>query len=368
MRWLYPPILLGVSLGILLTPALAPAKEPLDRAQVEQHVSELVQVEDRAVLAGDRKLLETVFLPGSRAAAAALKKATQRLVYLHDWARARRIQFDGVAVHVRADPIRWLGANEVKVHGAEEARYRYHHLVGHRAESWFGLGTYHWYIMTKRDGRWYLAGDTFIDPLNQDTRLTGPAIPAVIQVRPEHRMTEPLNEGARHALAYAARYCGAAPGCGNHLRYNPDYADFNWKGGDCSNFISQVLHAGGFRETSQWSWNAETDGTGAWVNATRLSQYLRRSGRATLYASGTLPTLLKPDDGGRTPLDQLRPGDLIGYFERGRVVHFAIVAGFDEDGYPLVISHSADRFREPWDLGWDRTTRFLLFHVHYPSS
>lgn len=65
-------------------------------------------------------------------------------------------------------------------------------------------------------------------------------------------------------------------------------------------------------------------------------------------------------------LAQIRPGDLIGYFEGGRVVHFAVVVGYDPDGYPLVISHSADRYRVPWDLGWDRSTRFLLYHVHYP--
>lgn len=34
-------------------------------------------------------------------------------------------------------------------------------------------------------------------------------------------------------------------------------------------------------------------------------------------------------------IHELQQGDLMGYYERNRAVHFAIVAGFDPDGYPL---------------------------------
>ena len=328
----------------------------------------LVQRQDDATMRGDPRALQQVLLPESTVAIQVGKKAMQRSAYMQDWARARKIHFDGVTVHVRVDRVRWVSNNEVKVAAADQARYRYHHLTGDQTPAWFGLGVMHRYVFKESKGHWYIKDDTFIDPLNQDTRLSGAAVPAVIQVRPEHRSESPPTGGAARAVTYAKTYCGAAPGCGNHNRYNPRYADFNWHGGDCSNFISQVLRAGGFAETSKWSWNTEDDGTAAWVNATRLSQYLRRSGRASLYASGTMPEILKPDGAGHTALDQLRPGDLIGYFETGRVVHFAVVAGFDPDGYPVVMSHSADRYREPWDLGWDRTTQFLLYHVHYPAQ
>ncbi len=349
----------------LLAPSVAPARAPMDARALTKIVTDLVQKEDTATLTDNRAALQSLFLPDAASAQAAYEKALQRLTYMADWARARRIQFDGVTVHVRIGPIHWLSADEVRVHGADQARYGYHHLTGNGAKTWFGLGVYHWYLLKRVHDRWYILGDTFIDPLNQDTRLKGPAVPAVIQVKPEHRAVEPVSAGARRALTYAAQYCGAAPGCAHDNRYHPRYPDFNWNGGDCSNFISQVLFAGGFSETAQWSCS-DGEGTPAWVNAIRLAQYLERSGRATVYASGTLPTLLEKDAKGETPLDHLRLGDLIAYYEEGRIVHFAIVAGFDPDGYPLVISHSADRYREPWDLGWDRTTRFLLFHVHYP--
>lgn len=81
-------------------------------------------------------------------------------------------------------------------------------------------------------------------------------------------------------------YCGAAPGCGNAHRYHAGYPDYSATGGDCSNFISQVLHAGGFSTTPRW--DPQDGGSAAWINATRLAQYLRASGRATLYAEGPL--------------------------------------------------------------------------------
>jgi len=319
-------------------------------------------------MSGNQHALKGIFTPHSSQGLGVYDKAVKRMTYMNDWARARQIHFDGVTVHVRIGPVHWMSPTEVKVYGADQAQYRYHHLTGNRAECWFGLGVYHWYVLKQVQGVWYINQDTFIDPLNQDTRLKGPALPAVIQVKPEHRSKAPMSIGAQKAVLYANQYCGAAPGCGHDNRYNSSYVDFNWNGGDCSNFISQVLKAGGFTESQAWSWDtSHGDGTAAWVNATRLSQYLQRSGRATVFARGTLPHLLKPDNQGITPLDHLGPGDLVGYFETGRVVHFAIVVGFDADGYPLVISHSADRYREPWDLGWDRTTTFLLFHVHYPD-
>ncbi|MMZ64716.1 putative amidase domain protein [compost metagenome] len=52
---------------------------------------------------------------------------------------------------------------------------------------------------------------------------------------------------------------------------------------------------------------------------------------------------------------RLQPGDLIGYIIQGNDIdHFSILVGFDPNGYPLVNSHTADRYQVPFDLGWDR--------------
>lgn len=341
---------------------------PLDQGAVQNMATHLIQQEDTATLSGNVKLLDGLFVHTSGVPNVAQQAALERLAYIADWAKARRVRFDNVTVNVRADQVRWVSPTQVQLNGPDMARYQYHHLVGNPAVSWFGLGVYHAYSFKEVDGRWYIQLDHFIDPLNQDTRLDGAAVPAVIHVKPEFRTNRPPSPGAKRAIEYATQFCGAAPGCGNQGRYHPSYEDFKANGGDCSNFISQVLLAGGFSENRQWAWNSESGKTTTWVNADHLAEYLRRSGRATLYAAGTLPTLLQRDQNGVDPLSRIRLGDLIGYYERGRVVHFAIVVGFDPDGYPLVISHSADRYRVPWDLGWDKNTRFLLCHIHYPSQ
>jgi cell wall-associated NlpC family hydrolase len=61
----------------------------------------------------------------------------------------------------------------------------------------------------------------------------------------------------------------------------------------------------------------------------------------------------------------LQPGDIIAYEEKGEVSHVAVVVGRDSAGYLLVNSHTADRARVPWDMGWDRGTIYWLLQVVY---
>ncbi|MBE3599681.1 MAG: amidase domain-containing protein [Limnochordaceae bacterium] len=79
---------------------------------------------------------------------------------------------------------------------------------------------------------------------------------------------------------------------------------------------------------------------------------------------GDSPTWSKATD--RHPkgaVNELEPGDLIGYQEKGRLVHFAPVVGRDFRGYIVVNSHTADRNAVPWDVGWDQATIFWLLKV-----
>ena len=340
---------------------------PAWRAAFEVHamVNRLVSTEDRATLNGNRAKLASVFVPGNPGAQKVYQKALQRMAYLHQWSLARQITWDGVRVSVATGQPKWQGPAQVAVCGADQAAYQYHHLVGNGDENEFGMGVYHRYVLRRVGPTWYILDDQFIDPLNQDTRLSKAALPALVRVRPERRPTKPMNRGAEQAIRYAQSFCGAAPGCRHNHRYHPAFRDYNGNGGDCTNFISQILHAGGFRESKTWSGSG--DGTPAWVNAVLLGRYLTQSSHAVIYARGRLPSLIAAPANGRSALDRLRLGDLIGYEEHGCLAHFAVVVGFDSDGYPLVISHSADRYRVPWDLGWDHSTQYVFFHVRYPD-
>ena len=165
------------------------------------------------------------------------------------------------------------------------------------------------------------------------------------------------------AVRYAREFCGAAWGCGNGGRYNPRYRDYTDIGGDCTNFTSQVLHAGGLPMTSVWYYRSGSGGSRAWVQTEALAQYLLASGRARLVGRGRYPEVMTPDRNGKAPIDQLESGDVIGYQERGRIVHLAPVTGRDFRGYVVVNSHTADRNMVPWDVGWDQATVFWLFKI-----
>jgi hypothetical protein len=120
---------------------------------------------------------------------------------------------------------------------------------------------------------------------------------------------------------------------------NPRYNNFP---DNCTNFISQCLHAGEipmtgyprvgngwWQQNNQWSWS--------WSVAHSFQLYL------TNTPTGPLAEQVK------TP-EELRLGDIIAYdFENdGRWNHTTIVTGKDAKGMPLVNAHSADSRKRYW--------------------
>ncbi|HHV62416.1 MAG TPA: amidase domain-containing protein [Firmicutes bacterium] len=252
-----------------------------------------------------------------------------------------------------------------------------------------------------KNGTWLIRRDWYTDPLDEDTlvpevtpadkpdphsqpgsgRRPSPA-PAPAQApepdpapgqahhqAPRIRYKDPAdNAGANSspgkssgkynreaAVAYADKYWH---------EYNPKYKDCTGNGGDCTNFVSQVLgdpEAGGLPADWTWYYRCSPLGGGgsrAWVQTESFANYLIYSGRARRIARASWQDIIR-----QGVINELREGDLIGYEEKGRIEHFAIVTGRDSRGYVLVNSHTADRYHVPWDLGWDRQTIFWLLQV-----
>ncbi len=334
--------------------------------QVKAALTALVRQENQAILSGDDRRLKAVFLPGG-ASRDALKAARERENFLWAWSRARRLRVTAVATSLRTPHITFRTPERVQVFAVVSEDYTYHYL-GAEPEHKFGLGVRHDYLLVRRGGRFYIRADYFTDPLDQDTRIPQSAVPesAPAPLNASHpRSVEPAGHAA---VAYADRYCGAAPGCGNKGLYNPQYNNYNGEGGDCTNFISQALSASGLRQTGAWNYSRRLGGgTRAWTNAEGLRDYLAGSERADIFASGRYGDVTRPTpDFPLGAVGALQPGDLISYIERGTAVHTGMVVAVDGQGVPLVDTHTSDRFHVPWDLGWDRTTRYLFWHVHYP--
>lgn len=101
------------------------------------------------------------------------------------------------------------------------------------------------------------------------------------------------------------------------------------------------------------------------ANADGFKDYLIYSGKGSEIKKGTFKELALPQTNfPNGVVDKLDLGDLICYAKGKNMDHFAVVTGWDSHGYPLVNSHTTDRYHVPWDLGWgDKNIFFHFIHV-----
>ena len=117
--------------------------------------------------------------------------------------------------------------------------------------------------------------------------------------------------------------------------YNPNYASYKGKGGDCANFVSQCLHAGGLPMDNEWNPN-----TSAWKGCISQMRYLTE----TLGFS----YIINPN------ASEVHVGDPI-YYDDGNGDgwdHVTLCVGFDDDGTPLEAGHTTDEWGNRWDAGY----------------
>jgi hypothetical protein len=154
------------------------------------------------------------------------------------------------------------------------------------------------------------------------------------------------------AVAYAHRYWDSA---------NPAYPRFN---DDCTNFISQCLHAGGIpmlfakEKTRGWWMRGGKAGTWSFSWSVAHSLYLLlKSGKAPMYAEQ------------KHAAEELLPGDVICYDFNGdgRFQHNTIVVAKDEFNMPLVNAHTSNSQLRPWEYldstAYTPQIRYAFFHI-----
>lgn len=332
--------------------------------QAQEALQHLVQRQQSDMIQHRLKALESLYARPQ--ADIALKTSQIRSDYLNAWAHLRQVVWTGVTVRVRTPSIEWSSPNRVSFYAIEREEYHYYYRSLPQHPLTFGIASRHHLSLIDHHGQYLFSSDDFTNPVLPSS-VAGAEVPQQIGGHPN---TTFPSDGAKMAVEYANNYCGNAPGCRNEGHYNSDYQNYNGNGGDCTNFISQVLYAGGFRMTPGWTYDQETDeGSAAWANAGDLARFLKTSRRATPFAHGSYAQVTHPtpiSSGGA--IEQLRLGDLISYQEHGRIVHTAVIAGYDPKGVPLTIAHTNDRYHVPWDFGWSNHTTFYLWHVHYPDN
>lgn len=351
----------------------------------------------RAVLTGETEQLAAYFDTATNSGRWALEHHVKRVNYVAAWANQRSLVLTHYALLYRV-----VGTSPrstgVRLQVNESTGYDYVYLDDQpRAVNTFGIGARHVIDLTQKDGRWLVRVHWFLDPLDGEMSIQTPAAMAAQQLSslnvrnamaPALRLLQTTTATAHPeqpvaastsgrynraaAVRYADTYCGLALGCGNNGRYNPQYRSYAGLGGDCTNFVSQVLgdpEAGGLAMSGSWRYQGKGKGSAgsagaAWVSTDSFAHYLANSGKATRIARGGYDEVTKATaQYPRGAIGALQPGDVIGYAEGGDVVHFSVVTALDSRGVPLVNSHTADRYHVPWDLGWELHTSYWLYRM-----
>lgn len=152
-----------------------------------------------------------------------------------------------------------------------------------------------------------------------------------------------INQYSRiDAVNYAIKYA---------LKPNPNYRYFSLEntGGDCSNFLSQCLHAGGAPTNSNWWYKHNNSNNNydswslTWTVAHSLYWYLKKNEASNL--SG-----IKGLEVNNTNILEL--GDLL-FFEDtdGRIFHSAIIT-YDSHNEILISQHSDEALNIPYYKSW----------------
>ena len=145
-----------------------------------------------------------------------------------------------------------------------------------------------------------------------------------------------------NALAYAKRWA---------LDRNPLFFSFNGIGGDCTNFVSQCIFAGGcimnYTPVYGWYYISSSDRTASWSGVEFFYDFLTSNKEQGPFAH-------------EAERDELEPGDVIQLANSdGDYYHTIIITDIKDDGEILIAAHSDDYLDRPLSAYNYAYARFL---------
>lgn len=160
-------------------------------------------------------------------------------------------------------------------------------------------------------------------------------------------MLETIEFQRSRAVAYAKRWA---------LGRNPAYLDFQGLGGDCTNFVSQCLLAGGGvmndTPTFGWYYRSASDRTPSWTGVEYLFRFLVDNEKEGPFA-------VEAELSAAQPGDVIQLGDLQGHFYHSLFI--AQITGEPALPQILVCTHSDDALLRPLDGYF--IANFRLLHI-----
>lgn len=350
--------------------------------EIHDRICEIYATRNSVFINKDLNVLPKYFDTSSKYGRWSLEHEVKRVKYLNNWSRARGITFTNSSSQVILKKI-YNTKDGVRVGILESYKFDYKYDDDNPVVlNTFGIGLNHTINLIKKNNNWIIYNDWYTDCFEDALKAYNGDIKEItfdenlkIGIKKYIHNSEITNTpryNRINAVKYADKYCGGANAAGNNFMYNKKYMNFNGIGGDCTNFVSQVLgdkEGGNARFDDTWFCpyikNRSSIGSKAWVNADSLKKYLIYSGKGRIIKKGTFKELIKATSNfPYGAAGALIPGDVICYVKGNVADHFAVVTAVDSHGYPLVNSHTTDRYHVPWDLGWgDIRITFNLFSI-----
>lgn len=192
------------------------------------------------------------------------------------------------------------------------------------------------------DGTWKLTGERSTDKgprqVNEPVTTTSRRTTMAAVDAPRAAITYPAPANAKTLTGGPYDYAAMATYAETYWKnYNPAYRSFNSVGGDCTNYVSQSLKAGGWAPVTSsdedygtWNYGATTQ-TDTWVGVNELSWFTQTARRSTPLAN----------------VYQMDVGDVMqmDFDKDGSKDHSMITSYRSATGVPYVTYHDIDTYR-----------------------
>lgn len=148
------------------------------------------------------------------------------------------------------------------------------------------------------------------------------------------------------AAAYADKYVKEGiSGTVDESAYNlTDYISMNGRGGDCTNYASQCIHAGGMQMDDTWFYKSASFFSSAWSTASENYAYMSGKGKAVDNPTSS----------------DIFLGCPVYYQSSDHIVHTTICVGKNSAGVPIIDSHNNDYYHVRWNYWGDSTHYYTV--------
>lgn len=347
-------------------------EEPIDEAMLKDFIQKAYDTKCKCMIEGDWKELKQYYDTTKKYAQWSYEHEAKRIKYLVDWSSKRNAGFTDIRSIIdlkrvkKRDGIYLLSVTEVL-----QFDYAYNDDIDEQKNS-FEVTLQHSIGLINKDKRWFISRDWYTDCF---LNALGPYSGIYIGKNDDEfleklKVVKAVNLGGvkydrQKAVQYADKY---------YSKYNSKYKDCNGIGGDCTNYVSQCIsdkeEGGGIAFDRIWfcvypKHGGRAEGSKAFVNTDAFKGYLVYSGRGRVLRRGDFEEVTKKSDDypiGAAGLLQI--GDLICYEVKGQIDHFSIITAKDSKGYPMINSHTVERYHVPFDLGWGgKNIKFHLIKI-----